>query len=138
LNVAVEKFQEAEKLLPKSPDPLLGMARTYLYGLRDIDKGYDALQQAQMRGYELGNRDKLALADGFRDRADRLWWDSRNVRGLPPEKDQIQRAADDYKRAEELYQGIAPWGKGIVGLIRVRLSLESVNTRLGELESESH
>ncbi len=113
LNLAVEKFTEAQQLLPKSPDPELGLARVYVYGLKDIDKGYEALQQAQRRGYQLGNREKSLLADGYRDRADRLWWDSRNVRGLPQEKDQIQSAADDYKRAEELYRGIAPWGKSI-------------------------
>ncbi len=137
LSLAVEKFDEAQKLLSKSPDPELGLARVYVYGLKDIDKGYEALQQAQKRGYALGNREKLLLADGYRDRADRTWWDSRNVRGLPPEKDQIQRAADDYKRAEELYQGISPWGKSIVNLVRVRLSLESVNSRLHQIESEN-
>src|ERR1039457_6202823 len=135
LSLAVEKFNEAQRLLPQSPDPELGLARLYVYGLKDIDKGYDALRQAQQRGYALGNREKLLLADGYRDRGDRLWWDSRNVRGLPPEKDQIQRAADDYKRAEELYQGISPWGRSIVNLVRVRLSLESVNFRLHEIDS---
>jgi tetratricopeptide (TPR) repeat protein/predicted Ser/Thr protein kinase len=138
LSLAVEKFDEAQKLLPRSPDPELGLARLYVYGLKDIDKGYDALRQAQERGYALGNREKLLLADGYRDRGDRLWWDSRNVRGLPPEKDQIQRAADDYKRAEELYQGISPWGKSIVNLVRVRLSLESVNYRLHEIQTDPH
>lgn len=135
LNLAVEKFHEAQNLLPKSPDPELGLARVYVYGLKDIDKGYEALQQAQRRGYPLGNREKFLLADGYRDRGDRLWWDSRNVRGLPAEKDQIQKAADDYKRAEELYQGISPWGKSIVNLGRVRLSLESVNFRLHQIET---
>jgi serine/threonine protein kinase/tetratricopeptide (TPR) repeat protein len=138
LSLAVEKFDEAQKLLPGSPDPELGLARLYVYGLKDIDKGYDALQQAQKRGYALGNREKLLLADGYRDRGDRLWWDSRNVRGLPPEKDQIQHAADDYQRAEELYQGISPWGKSIVNLVRVRLSLESVNYRLHEIQTDPH
>jgi tetratricopeptide (TPR) repeat protein len=138
LSLAVEKFKEAQTLLPQSPDPELGLARVYVYGLKDIDKGYDALRQAQQRGYALGNREKLLLADGYRDRGDRLWWDSRNVRGLPPEKDQIQRAADDYKRAEELYQGISPWGKSIVNLIRVRLSLESVNSRLQQIQTDPH
>ena len=51
LNLAVEKFDEAQKLLPKSPDPELGLARVYVYGLKDIDKGYEALQEAQKRGY---------------------------------------------------------------------------------------
>ena len=136
LSQAVEKFDEAQRLLPKSPDPELGLARVYVYGLKDIDKGYEALQQAQKRGYTLGNREKLLLADGYRDRADRLWWDSRNVRGLPPEKDQIQKAADDYKRSEELYQSVSPWGKSIVNLVRVRVSLESVNFRLHQIDND--
>jgi hypothetical protein len=138
LNLAVDDFNEAQKLLPRSPDPELGLARVYVYGLKDIDKGYEALKKAQMRGYTLGNREKLLLADGYRDRADRTWWDSRNVRGLPPEKDQIQHAADDYKRAEDLYQSITPWGKSIVNVVRVRLSLESVNFRLHEIETDTH
>jgi tetratricopeptide (TPR) repeat protein len=136
LSQAVEKFDEAQRLLPKSPDPELGLARVYVYGLKDIDKGYEALQKAQKHGYTLGNREKLLLADGYRDRADRLWWDSRNVRGLPPEKDQIQKAADDYKRSEELYQSVSPWGKSIVNLVRVRVSLESVNFRLHQIDND--
>jgi tetratricopeptide (TPR) repeat protein len=135
LNLAVEKFTDAHRMLPRSPDPELGLARLYVYGLRDIDKAYDALQEAQKLGYPLGNREKLQLADGYRDRADRLWWDSRSIRGLPPEKDQIQRAADDYQRALELYQGIAPFGKSLANIVRVRLSLESVNYRLHEIET---
>jgi tetratricopeptide (TPR) repeat protein len=131
LNTAVEQFTEAQRLMPNSPDPELGLARVYVYGLKDIDKAYAALQQAQKRGYQLGNREKLQLADGYLARADRLWWDSRNVRGLPQEKDQIQRAADDYKRALELYQGI----NATPGIVRVQNSLESVNFRLHQIES---
>jgi serine/threonine protein kinase len=136
LTLAVEKFSEAHKLLPKSPDPELGLARLYVYGLKDIDKAYDALEEARKLGYTLGNREKLQLADGYRDRADRLWWDSRSLRGLPPEKDQIQRAADDYQRSLELYQGVAPAGKSLANIVRVRLSLESVNYRLHEIETQ--
>jgi tetratricopeptide (TPR) repeat protein len=134
LNRAVEKFTEAQRLMPGSPDPELGLARVYVYGLRDIDKAYEALQQAQKRGYKLGNREKAQLADGYRERADRLWWDSRNVRGLPAEKDQIQRAADDYKRALELYQSVAPYGNAYLSIVRVQLSLDSVNYRLQQIE----
>jgi eukaryotic-like serine/threonine-protein kinase len=134
MNQAVDKFTEAQRLLPNSPDPELGLARVYVYGLKDIDKAYQALQEAQRLGYPLGVREKLQLADGYRDRADRAWWDSRNVRGLPQEKDQIQRAADDYQRALELYQGIAPSGNANAAIARVQSSLESVNFRLREIE----
>jgi serine/threonine protein kinase/tetratricopeptide (TPR) repeat protein len=133
LNLAVEKFSQAEKLMPKSPDPELGLARVYVYGLKDIDKAYEALQNAEKRGYQLGNREKLQLADGYRERADRLWWDSRNVRGLPQEKDQIERAAGDYQHALNLYQSIAPWGNANAQVARVQGSLDSVNFRLQEI-----
>jgi serine/threonine protein kinase len=134
LNQAVEKFNESQRLMPKSPDPQLGLARVYVYGLKDIDKAYQAINEAGRRGYKLGNREKGQLADGYRDRGDRLWWDSRNVRGLPQERDQIQRAADDYRKAMELYQGIVPYGNANASIVRLQQSLESVNTRLQQIE----
>ena len=136
LNEAVHKFEEAQQALPHSPDPELGLARVYVYGLKDIDKAYATLQEAAHRGYKLGSREKSQLADGYRDRGDRLWWDSRDVRGLPQEKDQIQKAADDYRRALELYQGIVPYGNANVNIVRVQGSLSAIEYRLGELQAE--
>jgi tetratricopeptide (TPR) repeat protein/predicted Ser/Thr protein kinase len=136
LDTAVQKFTESARLMPKSPDPELGLARVYVYGLKDIDKANAALQQAQQRGYQLGNREKSQLADGYRDRGDRLWWDSRNVRGLPQEKDQIQRAQSDYNQALGLYQGIAPYGNANAQIVRVQSSLESVRSRLEQIAQE--
>jgi len=132
LQAAIDDFNEAERLLPHAPDPELGMARVY-YSLRDIDKAAAALEEAEHRGYELANRDKLQLADGYRDRADRTFWDSRNVRGLPQEKDEVERAAADYRRALDLYQGVAPYGNASIGIVRVEASLQSVNTRLDQI-----
>ena len=63
-----------------------------------------------------------------------LFWDSRNVRGLPQEKDQIQRARDDYKRALELYQEVAPCGNSNAMISGCATSLESVDFRLNEIE----
>ncbi|MBZ5727648.1 MAG: serine/threonine protein kinase [Acidobacteriia bacterium] len=135
LNLAVEDFTEAEKLMANSPDPELGLARVYVSGLKDVDKASEAFQQAEKRGYHLGNREKMQLADVYLDRADRLWWDSRNVRGLPQEKDQIQRAVEDYKKALALYQEIAPYSKANSQIVRIQNSLESVSFRLQQIES---
>ena len=77
--------------MPKSPDPQLGLARLYVYGLKDIDKADAALQQAERRGHPLGNREKAQLADGYRQRADRLWYDSRNVRDCPRRRTRCRR-----------------------------------------------
>ncbi|HVN02938.1 MAG TPA: serine/threonine-protein kinase [Bryobacteraceae bacterium] len=137
LNEAVQKFEEAEQALPRSPDPELGMARVYVYGLKDIDRAYAALQQAEHNGYQLGSREKAQLADGYRDRGDRLWWDSRNVRGLPQEKDQIQKAADDYRRALQLYQSIVPYANANINIARVQSSLNGIETRLAEIQAQT-
>lgn len=134
LNDAVDKFNEAQRLLPKSPDPALGLARVYIYGLHDIDKGYQALQQAAERGHSLGNREKAQLADGYRDRANRTFWDSRKVRDLPAEKEQVLRAKQDYERALQIYQDIAPYGNSPAFIQDVQASLESVDTRLNDIE----
>jgi len=133
LTLAAEKFNQAQQLLPQSPDPQLGLALVYIYGLKDVDKADAALQQAARYGYQLGNREKLELADGYRDRADRLRLDSINIQGLPQEKDQIGRAGGDYQHALNLYQSIVPYGNSNVQIKRVQASLESANTRLQEI-----
>jgi tetratricopeptide (TPR) repeat protein len=135
LNEAVQKFEEAEQALPQSPDPELGLVRVYVSGLKDIDKAYVELQEAEKRGYRLGSREKGPLADGYRDRGDRLWWDSRDVRGLPQERDQIRKAADDYRRALELYQSIVPYSSVNSNIVRVQSSLSTVEYRLAELQA---
>lgn len=135
MNRAVEDFNEAQSLLPKSPDPGLGLARLYVYGLKDIDKARDALSQAESRGYKPGARDLAQLADGYADRADRLWLDSRSVRGLPQEKEQVQRVLADYQTALGFYQSIAPYANASAQIVLVQHEMETAQTRLQELNA---
>jgi tetratricopeptide (TPR) repeat protein len=134
LTEAVEKFRQAAQLLRKSPDPDLGLARTYIYGLKDVEKADEALRDAEKHGYDLGNREKNQLADGYRDRADRLWSDSRSLTGLPQEKDMLEKCAEDYERALELYQGIAPYGNASANVVRVQEKLDRVKQRIDKLD----
>jgi len=134
LSEAAEKLNEAQQLMPKSPDPELGLARLYEYGLKDIDKTYLALQEAEKRGYALGKRDKGQLADGYRDRGDRLWYDSRKIQGLPQEKDEVMKAQDDYNRALHLYQEIAPDANANGNIVRIQNMLSAVDYRLRSLQ----
>jgi tetratricopeptide (TPR) repeat protein len=136
LNHAVELFQEAQRLLPKSPDPQLGLARVY-YSPKDLEKADNALEEARRRGYPLGNPQKLQLADRYRDRGDRLWADSRNLNGLPPEKDQLQRVAADYRRALEIYQEIAPYGNANAAIDKLHSNLDSVLFRTMQIDTIS-
>ncbi len=137
LNQALEKFNQAQQLMPASPDPQLGLARLYFSGLKDIDKASAALKEAEKRGYSLGKREQAQLADGYRDRADRMFWDSRNVRGQQQEKTQIERAREDYQRALELYRSIVPYGDASSRVVNIEKSLESVHSRLNEIEHGS-
>jgi len=134
LDDAFEKFGEAERLLPGSPDPPLAEARLEIQDLKDLDRGYATLKQAENHGYTGGKRERLQLADGFRDRANREFWDSRNVRDLPQEKDLVTRAREDYQRALDLYQGIAPYESSAGAIQSVQESLDSVNSRLNQIE----
>lgn len=135
LNEAVEKFHEAAQLLHNSPDPDLGLARVYIYGFKDVERADAALQDAAKHGYELGNREKAQLADGYRDRADRMWSDSHSLSGLPQEKDMLEKCIENYQRAMELYEGVAPYGNASANVKRVQASMNRVNDRIEKIEA---
>ena len=84
---------------PNWPDPFLGLTRTFIYGLEDVDRGADALKQAQRRGYTPGERETLQLAHGFWRRAESLARTARRLSGLPQEHEYLSRAADAYQQA---------------------------------------
>jgi hypothetical protein len=63
---AVVAFREAAALHPGWPDPFLGLARTFIYGLDDLDRGADALAQAEKNGHPPSERETMQLADGYR------------------------------------------------------------------------
>jgi serine/threonine protein kinase len=98
LSDARAKFFEANKLIPLSPDPPLGLADLYIYGYLDVSTGYQWLQEAQRRGYSLGIREKTHLADGYLAQGDRS-----------ASQGSIDTAKVDYQHALELFQA-APWG----------------------------
>ena len=100
---AVAAFREAADLRPEWPDPFLGLARTFIYGLEDIDRGADAVSQAQRRGYATTDRESGQLADGYRARGNSLIRSARELSGMPQESDYLTRAIEGYQRALALY-----------------------------------
>jgi hypothetical protein len=69
---AITAFREAAELRDGWPDPFIGLARTFVAGLGDVDRGADAFEQARRLGYTPGERDTAQLADGYADRGDTL------------------------------------------------------------------
>jgi serine/threonine protein kinase len=101
---AVAAFRESAELRPDWPDPFLGLARTFIYGLEDVDLGADALKQAEKRGYTSGERETLQLAHGYWRRAESLERTARKLTGLPQEEEYLTRAADAYRQSLSLYK----------------------------------
>jgi eukaryotic-like serine/threonine-protein kinase len=103
LGEAVALFREAAELRRDWPDPFLGLARVFIYGLDDVDRGASALEQAQQRGYSLTERETSLLADGYRARGTSFARIARKLEGMPQESDYLTKAVEAYQRALELY-----------------------------------
>jgi hypothetical protein len=103
---AVVAFREAAALRSDWADPYLGLMRTFIYGLDDVERGEDALRQAQKRGYTPGDRETAQLAEGHRVRAETLVRSARELAGLSQELQYLNRAADEYRRALDLYSQV--------------------------------
>jgi serine/threonine protein kinase len=130
------KFEEARELIPKSPDPYLGLARLYVYALGDVEKAEEALKSADKRGHDLGRREKAQLADGYKSRADKFMREAERANTVPEERDYLGRAKDDYRRAEDLYREIVPFGGSAAGLRKVFDQLELIEGRLESIKHE--
>ena len=130
---AVTAFREAAEFRPNWPDPFLGLMRTFIYGLEDVDRGADALQQAQRLGYTPGDRETVQLADGYRARGDTFVRTARTVTGMDQEQEYLTRAADAYRQAVERYSKVLAFGGVPRSLRLAQRSLRQVEERLSEL-----
>jgi tetratricopeptide (TPR) repeat protein len=134
---AVTAFREAAELRPNWPDPFLGLARTFIYGLEDVDRGADALAQAQRFGYTPGDRETTQLADGYRARADTLARKARTLAGLAQEQECLARAAEAYRRALELYAKVVSFADVARTMRLTQRALAQVELRIAELSRPS-
>jgi hypothetical protein len=134
---AVTAFREAAELRRDWPDPFLGLARVFVYGLEDIERAADALAQAQRLGYTPGDRETAQLGDGYRARGESFWRTARQLTDMPQEAEYLQRAADAYKRARELYEQIPAFPGVAANLRRAIRALDQIAERVAERGAES-
>lgn len=135
-NAAVNKFYEAADLLKHSPDPYLGLANVYIYDFSDLDRAEEALKKAAHYGYHMGNRETAQLADGYRRRADRMWRQSRGLTQMSDqERDYLDRAKQDYLRAENLYGRVGLFGDTPRSKLQTIQSERKVEERLSQLDT---
>ena len=130
---ALVAFREAAALRSNWPDPFLGLARTFIYGLEDVDRGADALAQAEKRGHAPGDRETMQLADGYRARGETLLRTAQTLKDLPQERDYLQRAADAFREALTRYGNAASFGNSAVNIRDTQKRLERVEGRISEI-----
>jgi len=132
LTNAVVAFREAADNHQNWPDPFLGLARVFIVGLDDVERGQDALNKAVELGYTLGDREELLLADGYRSRGNSLVKTSRQVKGLPQEHDYLSSAAEAYRQALAHYAHAPNTGPVPNSVARTQRALVDVEHELGE------
>ena len=130
---AVAAFREAADARPEWPDPFLGLARTFIYGLEDIDRGADAVSQAQRRGYMTTDRETGQLADGYRARGNSLVRSARELSGMPQESDYLTRAIEGYQRALTLYTQASSLANSPANIRLTQRALDQAQRRLDEI-----
>jgi hypothetical protein len=114
-------FEDAASLTPQSPDPHLGLARLYVYSLKNIGKAMAELHEAQRLGFEPGPREAEEEADGYRFRATAELAEARRYgpKNSAAEKRYLRLAERDFDRARQLYEPIEGFSNVSVALRQV-------------------
>jgi serine/threonine protein kinase len=131
LTEAVVAFRQAHELSRNWPDPLVGLARTFIVGLEDVERGAQALDQAQALQYEISERDRAQLADGYRALGNSLVRTARQLDGLPLERDYLSRAAEAYRLALVQYANAGNFSGVPQSVARTQRALLQVEEDLG-------
>jgi hypothetical protein len=119
-HAAQADFHDAASLLPRSPDPHLGLARIDVYSLKNIGKALAELQEAQRLGFEIGPRENEEKADGYRFRATaELNQAQKNEISKTEEARYLRLAQRDFDRARQLYEPIEGFSNVSVALRQV-------------------
>ena len=124
LTAAVTAFRQAAELRPNWPDPFLGLMRTFV-ALDDMERGADALAQAQRYAYTAVSRDWAQLADGYYSRAERL--------AATEDIDSLTRAAEAYTQAIDAYSKVVGLPSAAQKLREAQRHLHQVQDRIGRV-----
>jgi hypothetical protein len=129
---ALTAFREAAELRPGWPEPFLGLARTFIASLADLEKGENAIAQAHRLGRVSLDPETRLLAAGYRRRGDLLVASTATLAGTPQEEAFLTRARASYQRALDLYASL-PGGSPAEAIRASQRGLNRVEERLGQM-----
>jgi eukaryotic-like serine/threonine-protein kinase len=130
---AVVAFREAAALRTNWPDPFLGLSRTFIYGLEDVDRGADALAQAEKSGHHPGERETTQLADGYRARGETLLRTAQTLKTMPQERDYLERAREAFQEALTRYSSVSGFANAAISIRETQRRLDRIEERLNEI-----
>jgi hypothetical protein len=113
LNAAISEFRAAAELQPRWPDPFLGLFRTFVIGLGDVDRGLDALTRAEALGYVRTPREIAQLAQGYEQRGRSLEMIAKEAPATLPVNDYLSQAAQAYRQSLTLYTTVPGYGNAM-------------------------
>jgi serine/threonine protein kinase len=121
VEAAQANFAEASTLLPHFPDPHLGLARVYVYYVKNVGKAIAELHEAQRLGFQPGPRESEQEADGYRFRANAELGEAQKYRATSRAMASryLRLAQLDFSRARELYEPILGFSNVNVALHQV-------------------
>ncbi|HKD07780.1 MAG TPA: protein kinase [Bryobacteraceae bacterium] len=133
---AREDFEAAERLLPHSPDPHLGLAQIYMHD-GELEKAEHELDEAKNNGFVPGRREQRDLANTYRRRGERWVIVAQHAHDIQKMKDALQRAEADLDNAQRLYNQIAPFFRGAELAESVQLERGEAAKNLAAAEAAS-
>jgi serine/threonine protein kinase len=131
---SIAAFQRAASLQPKWPDPYLGLARTYIYYLNDMERGTQALERARQLGISFGKRELAMMAEARRARGVQEWDNANLLRGTDREKEFLKKAKSDFNEAMKIYLQITPWGDSTKQISGIQDIMKELDQRLAEMD----
>ncbi len=123
---ALERFQTAAGLLPKSPDPHLALARVYVYGLHNAGLASAEFHAAESAGYKIAPREAEQSADAYLYRAEQELKQWQQAKSAADQRRYLTWMERDFERARALYEPISGFSKVSQNLERLESDRTSV------------
>ena len=124
---AIRSFRTASRLIPREPDPHLGLAMVFAYVTYDLDGFNQAIADARKRGYTPGRRVRIWSGDLHLKLGERAQAEAKRLTGAE-RTEQLARAAADYTMCVESFEGIR--------LFNSEGNLRTCRRRLAEIAKE--
>ncbi len=131
---AEARFQAARRLMPKSPDPHLALARVYAYGLHNAGQTVAELHAAERLGYKLGPRESQQQAEAYYYRAMQEWKSVQASKAKDERRRLWTLAQRDFQRAKDLLEPIE--GFSTVGAKLARVEKDEAAAKKWIADSE--